>query len=320
MDQQRHSVFLSIVLVLSDDRSFSQLLKRLSDIHAYVENHFQDYEYILVNNSSNSIDPSLSIDLNEAIKQNTFILNLSNPVHFNNAVLAGFDRSNGDYTIILEDHFIENPSIIGALYDKSKEGNDVVYLKGNRKKLGPLSKFINRQFFKIIAKHSKLELDSYAHNTRIISRRALNSLLKLRENVRFMKALYAVVGYPSAYIEVEETVHHTDRTVREQFRTSLIAITSFSNFLRSLMLRIFLLSIGILVLVTINTLLVKFTNYDIFGDYHEAVPGWAFLVILSSIFFAITCLNLYIISIYLSNIYEEIKKRPLYIIKSAIRI
>ena len=47
MDQQRHSVFLSIVLVLSDDRSFNQLLKRLSDIHTYVENHFQDYEYIL---------------------------------------------------------------------------------------------------------------------------------------------------------------------------------------------------------------------------------------------------------------------------------
>jgi hypothetical protein len=86
------------------------------------------------------------------------------------------------------------------------------------------------------------------------------------------------------------------------------------------MLWIFILSLGILFVVISNTLLVKFTNYDIFGAYHEAVPGWAFLVVLSSTFFAITCLNLYIISVYLSNIYQEIKKRPLYIIESIKRI
>ena len=65
-----------------------------------------------------------------------------------------------------------------------------------------------------------------------------------------------------------------------------------------------------------NALKVKLTNVDFFGSYHEAIPGWTFLVVLTSIFFAITCLMLYIMSIYLTNIYQEIKHRPMYILES----
>ena len=59
--------------------------------------------------------------------------------------------------------------------------------------------------------------------------------------------------------------------------------------------------------VVTNAIMVKFMQVDLFGDYHETVPGWTFLVVVISIFFAITCLNLYIMSIYLSNIYQEMK-------------
>ncbi|MEZ4933304.1 MAG: hypothetical protein R2788_14440 [Saprospiraceae bacterium] len=72
-------------------------------------------------------------------------------------------------------------------------------------------------------------------------------------------------------------------------------------------------------LVIANAVKVKLTNVDFLGTYHEALPGWTFLVVLSSIFFAITCLMLYIMSIYLSNIYQEIKHRPMYILESVKR-
>lgn len=314
------NTFLSIVLVVDNERFANQLSFDLPKLFDYVSQRFTDFEFILVNNTGKGIEKEKFESLNPLIRQNTFILNLSQNIHFNNAVLAGLDRSNGDYTLLFEQEFFEDLNIIGTLYDKSQEGNDIVYLRGNRKKLSFFSNQIYKAFISILARYSDLKLDPNAHNTRLISRRALNSLLRLRENVRFMKALYAVVGYNSAYIKVEKSVRHTDRTLGEQFRTSLLAITSFSTFLRSLMLWIFIFSLGTLIVVITNTLLVKFTNYDIFGSYHEAVPGWAFLVVLTSIFFAITCLNLYIISVYLSNIYQEIKKRPLYIIESIRRI
>ena len=120
-------------------------------------------------------------------------------------------------------------------------------------------------------------------------------------------------------IEISEELKSEQVGFNEKFRTSLVAITSFTTFLRSLLLWIFLGSLVFLGVVIFNAIKVKMSGVDIFGTYHEAVPGWTFLVILTSIFFATTCLMLYIMSIYLSNIYQEIKHRPMYIIESVQR-
>jgi len=83
-----------------------------------------------------------------------------------------------------------------------------------------------------------------------------------------------------------------------------------------LLLWIFLFSLVFLMGVIVNALKVKFTGIDLFGNTGEPFSGWTFLVVLIAVFFATTCLNLYIMPIYLSNIYNEIKQRPLYIIES----
>ena len=142
----------------------------------------------------------------------------------------------------------------------------------------------------------------------------------MRENLRYMKALYSLVGYQTSSIIVDEPLlHDPHQSFSDKFRTSLVAITSFTTFLRSVMLWIFLFSILFMSIVILDAIKVKVTNYNILGHYYEAVPGWTFIVVLISIFFAITCLNLYIMSIYLGNIYNEIKQRPLYIIESVRR-
>ena len=320
MENKPVNSFLSIVLIIDNERHAHQLPHELKRLYDFVNQRFKDFEFVLVNNLGEELAVDGLAELEDNIRQNTFVLNLSNKTHFNNAVLAGFDRSNGDYTLLLEQYFLDDLNIIDKLYAATQKGNDIVYLRGPKKRQGPASRLLHNLFYRILSSYSDLRMDSQEHNSRIISRRALNSMLRLRENVRFMKAIYAVVGYNASYIEVKAPVSSAETKLSEQFRTSLIAITSFSTFLRSLMLWIFLFSLLILLLVITNTLLVKFSGYDLFGGYHEAVPGWAFLVVLSSTFFAITCLNLYIISIYLSNIYQEIKKRPLYIIKSMRRI
>ena len=85
------------------------------------------------------------------------------------------------------------------------------------------------------------------------------------------------------------------------------------------MLLIFLGSFLFLIGVIANALKVKFTETDLLGNPAIADSGWTFLVILIAIFFAVTTLNLYIMSIYLSNIYTEMKQRPPYIIESVQR-
>ncbi|MFK7932212.1 MAG: glycosyltransferase [Saprospiraceae bacterium] len=310
--------FISVVRVLESPQELRTLANEVNTTGHFLQRHFTDFELVFVDNGQHLDVTNNLAHLSAEIRKNIFIIHLSTPTNFNNAVLAGLDRANGDYTILLEQVFWRQPKLLLDLYQNTQAGFDVVYLRAsqeNKRKFRPL----HRLFYAIMRRYSDLQIDKNAHHTRIISRRALNSLLKLRENLRFMKAIYSLVGYPTTSIEVGEKIQDEQQRFGEQFQTSLIAITSFTTFLRTLLLWIFLFSIGFLLLVMYNAVKVKITNIDIFGTYHEALSGWAFLVIIMSVFFAITCLNLYIMSIYLSNIYLEIKQRPLYIIESVTR-
>jgi dolichol-phosphate mannosyltransferase len=195
-----------------------------------------------------------------------------------------------------------------------------VYLRARERHLSFASRQLYGLFYAIMRRYSGLQLDPLAHHSRIISRRALNSLLRLRENSHYLKAIYALVGYNTSALEVNVPLQsEPGASLGAQFRNSLVAVTSFTTFLRSLLLWIFLGSVMVAGVTIYNAVKVRLTNIDIFGDHHETLSGWAFLVVLISIFFAITCLNLYIMSIYLSNIYTELKNRPPYIIESVKR-
>lgn len=312
-----YNSFVSVVTVLQTPVDVRILPSYLSNIYPILKQYFIDFEIILVNNHV-SIDFHQAIDpLEDDLKHNIFLLNLSTETERNHAILAGLDRANGDYTLIFELGFHEQPNFILDLYQKTQQGFDIVYLQARERHISLRYRPLYGLFYFILKKYSTLKVDEKAYDTRIISRRALNSLLRLRENLRYMKAIYSMVGYSTASIEVKTPPAFAPlENFSERFRTSLVAITSYTTFLRTMLLWIFIFSFSFLIGVIINALKVKFTGVDLFGNHNEAISGWTFLVILISIFFAVTCLNLYIMSIYLSNIYNEIKQRPLYIIES----
>ncbi len=314
-----YNSFISIVAVIEKPGDVKILPEYLDNLYGILKNSFSDFEIILVNNS-------LAKDFNKeinglptALRQNIFMLNLSSPVNRNHAIVAGLDRSNGDYTIIFDFDFYKKPELIEQLYLKSSTGADIVYLQGKKRIGKKRFRLFYKLFYWILKNYSEFHVDDRAHDSRIISRRALNSLLRLRENLRYMKAIYSIIGYSTSFIEVDEPLIEDNSRFTEKFRTSLVAISSFTTFLRSLLLWIFLISIVFMVIVIVNAVKVKLTKVDLLGTYHEALPGWTFLVVLTSIFFAITCLMLYIMSIYLANIYQEIKHRPMYILESVKR-
>ena len=312
-----HNSFISIVGVINPGNNFRQLTLYLTNIYGLLEAHFSDYEIILVNNSRIRDFDELIEELPANLRQSVYLLNLSSTINRNHAVLAGFDRANGDYTLLFELEFAATPSLILDLYNQTQAGFDIVYLQAKQRQTGLRFRLFYKLFYSILRNYSNLRIDEKAHHTRIISRRALNSILRMRENHRYMKAIYALVGFPTTSISVDQPLQHApEEGFSEQFRTSLVAISSFTTFLRSLLLWIFLISLVFLGFVVFNAVKVKFTGIDIFGSHQEPESGWTFLVVMISIFFAITCLNLYIMSVYLSNIYFEIKQRPLYIIES----
>lgn len=311
--------FLSIVGVLNEPHEVHELEQNLLALSKNLFNHFESFELLLVNNIQSSAPAAEISRLPTSVKKNVFLLNLSGKANRNHAILAGLDRANGDYTIILEFRFFKVFETILDLYKKTQKGFDLVYLR-NKNPAGRKASILRKWFYFILKNWSNLRIDPQAFDTRIISRRALNSLLRLRENLRYMKPVYSIIGYQADYIEVDifETGDLSE-DFSEQFKTSLVAISSFTTFLRSVSLWIFIFSLAAVLAVIINAIKVKFTGYDLLGIYHEALSGWAFTVVIISIFFSITSLNLFIVSVYLSNIYNEIKKRPLYILESVQR-
>ncbi len=311
-----NNCFLSVVTVIEDLVELQNTVGLLTNLSTTLPDSFADYEIILVNNSGRRDFEKELAPLPSFFKQNIFMINLSSSVVRNHAIVAGLDRANGDYTVIFESKLWDKSFLINDLYNESVKGVDMVYLRAKQRKPDFRYGLFYKLFYWILKNYSDLKVDDKAHDTRIISRRALNSLLRLRENLQYMKAIYSMVGYGTKAIEVDIPLENDKTGFTDKFRTSLIAITSFTTFLRSLLLWIFLVSIVFMILVIFNAVKVRFTNYDLLGTYHETLPGWTFLVVLTSIFFAITCLILYIMSIYLSNIYQEIKHRPMYIIES----
>ena len=316
-----HQSFISMVGVLQSHREGRELSAWLSGLYGELLAHFSHFEFVLVNNGGDLAQiESVIRALPEDLRKHVFLLNLSTPVNRDNAILAGLDRANGDYTAIFEFDFSAKPELITQLWETTQTGKEIVYLRAQQRKLPWTQRVLYHFFYFILRRYSSLQIDPWAHHTRIISRRALNSLLRLRENSRYLKANYALVGYATASIQVPEPLHpDPSASLSEQIRTALVAVSSFTTFLRSLLLWIFFFSVLVAGVATFNAIKVKLTNVDIFGEQVESLSGWAFLVVLMSVFFALTCLILYVMSIYLSNIYSEIKNRPLYIIESVRR-
>jgi hypothetical protein len=307
-----HFSFISLVTILHTKDDLDKLKSSFHDMHRTLQVNFKDFEIIIINNT---IDQSITgtIDLFEAeVKKGIYLIHLSKVTEPNNAILAGLDQANGDYVVFLESQFYNTPSLILTLYGKTQENNDIVYLRSATNPGGLMRKIALKLFIKIMHRYSSIKMDAQAFDSRIISRRAINSVL------RYMKAIYSLVGYKSSYIQVDNQFE-TSVSFSGELKMYVTAITSFTNFLQVVLRWIFILSMILFLITTANAVMVKLLGFDIIGNPQKEVTGWAFTVILISLTFSILCMILYVMSIYLENIYREIKQRPLYIVESVKR-
>ena len=229
--------FISVVILLKLE-CLKNINSYLIKVHKVLKNNFSHFEIILVNNCVHPDIRELTNELAKNIKKDIGVINLSIKINQDNAIIAGFDKANGDYTIVLDLNFSNNPSHIVDLFELSQKNYDIVYLKYKNRFI-PKSKIIfYKLFYYFMNKYSDFKIDINIHESRIISRRALNAILSLRENIRYMKGIYSIVGYKTKSIEVDIPPHKPEN-YKKQFKSFIIAITSFTGLLSNLFLWIF---------------------------------------------------------------------------------
>ena len=315
-----YNAFISVVVVIDPQTSESETVQFLNACADTLEKNFSDSEIILVDNLSGQTFSWNQDEVSKAARQSCSVLVMSSPVSSDHAVVAGLDRANGDYTLIFSARLHAHTHLIVDLYKATQQGFDVVVLKNIKRNLPALRRPFYGFFYFLMKRFSDIRIDRNIRLERILSRRALNWVLKMREYQRYTKGLLTSVGFKTHSLEIDGLPEDAPLSFSEQLRTGWTAITSYTSIPLKVLAAVIMLSSLFLIGVFFNALAVRFWGVDLFGTPQAQVPGWTFLVVLLSIFFLYLNVIFYIFGIYISNIQSEIKRRPLYIIESIKRL
>ena len=271
-----------------------------------------DFELLFVNDGSRDQTLDIMKELannDKRIKYISFSRNFGKEA----AMYAGFENSTGDYVCLMDADLQDPPKLLPEMVKAiEEEGYDSAATRRvTRKGEPPIRSFFARMFYKIMNKISDTELMDGARDYRLMTRQFVNSLLDMKEYNRFSKGLFGWVGYKTKWIEFENVervagetkwsfwkllVYAVDGAVA--FSTAPLAIASVLGML------MLLVSLVFIIFIIIRTL--------IFGD---PVSGWPSLVCIITLIGGIQIFCVGILGEYLSKVYLETKRRPIYIVK-----
>ena len=284
---------------------YTEIIEALKDIEF-------ELEIIYVNDGSQ--DKTLQVMESQRKDDSRItIIDLSRNFGKEIALTAGLDYANGDAVIIIDTDLQDPPNLIPKLVEYWLAGYDVVNAKRIKRKGESLfKKTASHVYYRILFHLSDIRIPMDTGDFRLLSRNALEALLKLREKHRYMKGLYAWVGFKQVEIEYEREPRFKGRTkwqFSELLNLAFDGLTSFS------VLPLRLASITGIISALAAFLFGLFITGKklLFGD---PVAGYASLVVIITFIGGIQLLALGIIGEYLGRVFNESKNRPLYIIKS----
>jgi glycosyltransferase involved in cell wall biosynthesis len=231
------------------------------------------------------------------------------------AMTAGLEHARGEAVILIDTDLQHPPALIPTLLDKWQAGAEVVVtVRGDAPDMGPFKRLTSRLFYRLLGWLSQMEVRIGAPDYRLLSRRAVDSLLQMRETHRFLRSQVQWLGFPSAEVDFQAQMRRAGTTkynVRRLVKLAADALVSSST----APLRLATLLGGTLVggsLLYGAYALVRSLFFR--ADFDAA---WALL--LFSIYFIGGCVlgGLGIVGEYVGRIYEQVKGRPIYVLKEA---
>jgi glycosyltransferase involved in cell wall biosynthesis len=228
------------------------------------------------------------------------------------ALSAGLDYADADAVIPFDADLQHPPEVILNLLSKFEEGYDVVNaVRSKRDKESFLKKFTSKAFYRIINKLTNIEIPQDVGDFRLISKNALNAIKEIRERKRFMKGIFAWVGFKTTSVYYERAPRHAGKTKWNYLKLIDLAIEGITSF-STVPLRLASL-LGIIVSLTAFLYAVWITISKIL--YGNPVKGYPSMMVAILFLGGVQLITIGIIGEYVGRIYEEVKQRPLYIIK-----
>lgn len=284
---------------------FKTLLPVLNGMTGY------GYEIVCVNDGSSDNTLAKLLEAKKNYGDAIRIIDLSRNFGKEAALTAGIDKAAGDAVIPIDCDLQDPVEIIVALVAKWKEGYEVVLAKRVDRSSDPyIKRCTSLLFYKLFNKISDIDIPEDVGDFRLMSRSAVEALKTLPERRRFMKGLFAWIGFRPAVVEYVRNKRVSGRTkfnYRKLFDFALEAIASFS----SIPLR-WLLFTGIFVALAAFCYAAWIVTRTL--AYGVDVPGYASLITIILFLGGLQLVGLGVIGEYVGRVYMEAKKRPIYIV------
>jgi polyisoprenyl-phosphate glycosyltransferase len=306
---------LSVVAPLyNEEGNVAELVRRLR-ASADGAPGIDAYEIVLVDDGSTDRTAELLLS-QAAADPRLVIVRLSRNFGHQLAATAGLDIARGDAVVLIDADLQDPPELIPALVERWHAGFDVVYaVRRKRKGESAFKIWTARMFYRMNQRLTKVSIPVDAGDFRLMSRRVVNALKAIRERHRFIRGLVSWVGYPQTAVEYDRDSRFSGETkypLSKMLRFAVDGITSFSDVpLRFASYFGFIVS-GVAFVVGIFEIGLRiFTGYNL--------PGYTSLIFAVLFLGGVQLIGIGILGEYIGRIYEEIKARPLYLVRDVER-
>lgn len=270
-----------------------------------------DSEIIYVNDGSR--DNTLGV-LQELRRHDSrvSIIDLSRNFGKELALTAGLDYASGLATVVIDADLQDPPELIPALVEQWHAGYEVVYAKRTERSGETwVKKLTAKLFYRVIRRVSEVEIPEDSGDFRLLSRRALDALKQLREQHRFMKGLFAWIGYSQKAVLYRRDARFAGTTKWNYWKLWTFALEGITSFTTAP------LKIATYVGVLAALLAFMFAIFIVYKTlaYGDPVRGYPSLMVIVLFLGGIQLVALGVIGEYLGRMFTETKHRPLYLVK-----
>jgi dolichol-phosphate mannosyltransferase len=232
------------------------------------------------------------------------------------ALTAGLHNASGEWVVVMDGDLQDRPEVIPQLYKKALEGFDVVFVSRQNRPESLLYRSLQKLFYRLLRVLSGIAFDSRQANFSIISRKVVEAFKRFPENARFYGSTIKWLGFNRSYILADHGTRYSGKpsyTFKKRVNLALDVIISFSD--RPLKASIFLgLFLSVLSLIFMSFIIFRalYFGFD--------VVGWASIIAVLLFSTGVVLIVIGISSIYIAEIFKQVKHRPLYIIDRKIGI
>lgn len=305
---------LSLVFPVYNESEMFPYLKQ--EVSKWLDAYGADVEAIFVDDGSRDGSAELLISW-ASMDQRIKVIVLSRNFGHQLALTAGLQYATGDAVVALDADLQDPITLIPEMIAAYREGYDVVY--GQRQeRLGEswFKRTTATLFYRLLKLATAIDLPSDTGDFRLVSRRALTAILAMPESSRFLRGMWAWVGFPQTAVKYTRQPRQYGQTkypILKMLRFAWNATVSFSTFpIKAIGVTGFCIA-GLGFLYGLYSVL----NWAI---WHNVVRGWTTLVVLLAVLGGTLLISLGILGEYIARIYEEIKRRPLFLVQHTVNI